>query len=224
MSNGGLPSFVVNQLQLVNQVAGVVGSGFHCHHSGRLLASIVLNHTLVYLRFNKANQQVIHDGLGFWLGWLLQRDHHPYLRLSKWWLPNLALASGLTAFALYLLGGQPTTQPALEGADRLVFAGAYALAVWFWTFGLIGLAVKFFSRNSKVTRYLADSSYWLYIIHLPIIMAMQVWMYDWDWSAEAKYAFILGTSIPVMLLSYQLMVRHTFIGQMLNGPRNKKAS
>lgn len=162
-------------------------------------------------------------GLGFWLGWMLQREDHPFLRLTGWWHVYLIAALGLTAAALYLLGGQPGTRPMLEGQERMLFTALYALSIWLWTFGLIGMAVKFFSRKSAVARYIADSSYWLYLIHLPIIMAMQVWMLDWSWPAYAKYGFILGTSVPVMLLSYQLLVRHSFIGNLLNGPRKKQA-
>ena len=84
--------------------------------------------------------------------------------------------------------------------------------------------MRLFSQKSAVARYIADSSYWLYLIHLPIVMAMQVWVLDWSWPAYAKYAFILGTSVPVMLLSYQVLVRYTFIGSLLNGPRKKEVS
>lgn len=161
-------------------------------------------------------------GLAFWLGWVLQRENHGLIRLSKLYLPYLAVALALTVGALYILYGMERTSPQLEGNDKLIYTGLYALAIWFWTFGFIGLALRFFNRRGPVARYIADSSYWLYLIHLPIIMAMQVWMLDWSWPAYAKYAFILGTSIPVMLLSYQIMVRHTIIGNLLNGPRKKK--
>ena len=163
-------------------------------------------------------------GLAFLLGWLVQREHHVFMGMTRLAPLYLLLGLGLTAGALYLLGGQPNTAPLLEGNEKMLFAGLYALSVWLWTFGFIGIAVRFFSQKSAVARYIADSSYWLYLIHLPIIMAMQVWVLDWSWPAYAKYAFILGTSVPVMLLSYQVLVRHTFIGNLLNGPRKKEVS
>jgi hypothetical protein len=53
-------------------------------------------------------------------------------------------------------------------------AGAvfYALAIWTATFAGIGLALRFMSGFSPMRRYLA--SYWLYLIHMPIVMALQV--------------------------------------------------
>jgi hypothetical protein len=38
----------------------------------------------------------------------------------------------------------------------------------------IGLFKWLFDKPSKVVRYLADSSYWLYLIHLPIVIWLQI--------------------------------------------------
>ncbi|GHA93988.1 hypothetical protein GCM10009069_16380 [Algimonas arctica] len=64
---------------------------------------------------------------------------------------------------------------------------------------------------------LGSASYWLYLIHLPIIMALQIWVAPWAWPAALKYVMILGLSIPLMLVSYEILVRYTFIGGLLNG-------
>ena len=48
----------------------------------------------------------------------------------------------------------------------------YALAIWTSTFAVIGLALRFMSGFSPVRRYLADASYWLYLIHMPIVLAL----------------------------------------------------
>ena len=47
-------------------------------------------------------------------------------------------------------------------------AASYTCATWTWTFAIIGLALRFLSNHSPVRRYIADSSYWLYLIHLPL--------------------------------------------------------
>lgn len=160
-------------------------------------------------------------GIAFFLGWQLGRGTDALAPLKKNWL--LFLVSGVSAagVCLYLLGGLPSATPSLEGREKMIFAASYSLAIWYLSFAFIGGAMALITKENRVTRYLADSSYWLYIIHMPLVLAMQIWMFDWNWSAEAKYGFILGTTIPVMLLSYQILVRHTFVGNLLNGPRNK---
>ncbi len=59
LSNAGLTSFVVYQLQLFNQAAAIIGRGFHRHHTGGLLAGRVFNHALINLRFDVAAQEGI---------------------------------------------------------------------------------------------------------------------------------------------------------------------
>ena len=90
------------------------------------------------------------------------------------------------------------------------------------TFAALGLALRFMSNFSPTLRYLADASYWLYIIHLPIVMALQVALSQLDWPGLIKFAVILLIAIPSMLASYHLMVRFTFIGAVLNGRRAEK--
>jgi glucans biosynthesis protein C len=112
------------------------------------------------------------------------------------------------------------------GVDTIRLAGAafYALAIWTTTFAAIGLALRFMSGFSPTRRYLADASYWLYVIHLPIVMALQVAVSQLDWPWPIKFATSLAVALPVMLVSYHLMVRHSFIGVVLNGRRLRRES
>jgi hypothetical protein len=50
-------------------------------------------------------------------------------------------------------------------------------------------------------------------------MALQVAVSQFDWPGLVKFAAILLVALPVMLASYQLLVRTTFIGLVLNGRR-----
>ena len=105
---------------------------------------------------------------------------------------------------------------------RLTLAACYPLATWAWTFGLLGLAMRFLSGQNAAIRYVADSSYWIYLIHLPIIMVAQVLLFPLALPALAKFALVLATTLPIMLLSYHLMVRYSFLGALLNGRRRER--
>ena len=76
-----------------------------------------------------------------------------------------------------------------------------------------------FPASARYARYLADASYWLYLIHLPILMALQVAVSQLDWPGLVKFAVIMLVALPVMFASYQLLVRYSFIGAVLNGRR-----
>jgi peptidoglycan/LPS O-acetylase OafA/YrhL len=152
--------------------------------------------------------------------WLLHRQIDLIRILERRWLLNLVLAIGLIA-ASFVLASVPWPRP-----DAVRFAGAtcYALAIWTTTFAVIGVALRFLSGFSATRRYIADASYWLYLIHLPIVMALQVSVSSLDWPWPAKFATILLVAVPVMFVSYQLLVRYSVIGAVLNGRRIRKPS
>jgi len=112
--------------------------------------------------------------------------------------------------------------PNMQAATRLAGAACYALAIWTATFAVIGLALRFLSGFSAARRYLADASYWLYIVHLPIVMALQVAVSLLDWPWPVKFAAILAAAFPVMFASYQFLVRYSVIGAVLNGRRMRR--
>jgi peptidoglycan/LPS O-acetylase OafA/YrhL len=166
-------------------------------------------------------------GTAFGVGWLLHRQIDLLRILERRWLPHLLLALVLIWVGFVLSGvmisapGAPKL-PYSFATLRLASAILYAPAIWMTTFAALGLALRFMSNFSPTLRYLADASYWLYIIHLPIVMALQVALSQLDWPGLIKFAVILLIAIPSMLASYHLMVRFTFIGAVLNGRRAEK--
>lgn len=157
--------------------------------------------------------------MAFALGWLVHRQ--PAL-LEVWrrrWQLNLAAAAAFTIACLAMVGLTPVIVPAPQNANKLAYATCYAIAVWTWTFAVIGLALRFLSSHSTTRRYIADSSYWLYLIHLPLVMALQAWVSRLEWPWEVKFIVILVAAFALMFASYQVLVRHTFLGGWLNGRR-----
>lgn len=157
-------------------------------------------------------------GLAFGLGWLVHRSKDGFAPLVRLWAPHLVVAMVATLVCL-VITDEPLFEPQLEGRARLLFAGFYAVAVWFWTFGLIGAALRFIRRESPAIRYLADSSYWLYIIHLPLLVALEGVVAHWPVPAELKLILVVTAGVALMLVSYHFMVRSTFLGKLLNGRR-----
>jgi peptidoglycan/LPS O-acetylase OafA/YrhL len=167
-------------------------------------------------------------GLAFGLGWLLQRQAASLQFWQRRFPLYLAAAVGLTAACVALNGVtaaiDPATQPAAQNPTlRFVFAACYSLAMWAWSIGLIGAALRFLSASRPVVRYLADASYWIYLIHLPIVMALQVVVFRLALPALVKFALVLAVGFPLMLLTYQFLVRYTWVGAILNGRRRRRS-
>ena len=141
----------------------------------------------------------------------------------------LGIAISLTVLCLSQVGTKPDLMSMLmgklqlEGLTRLLYAAAYSSAIWSWTFGIVGAAMRFCSEFSNFRRYLADSSYWLYLMHLPVILPLQAAMAGLPLHWTLKFPLILGITVALGLFTYKYLVRSTFIGAMLNGRRYKKA-
>ena len=93
------------------------------------------------------------------------------------------------------------------------------LYAWLMSFGLIGLFRHLLSFESTAVRYVSDSAYWLYLIHFPVLVTIQTWLRPLSAPPLLKLGLECALATIVMLVSYQLFVRHTPIGLLLNGKR-----
>jgi peptidoglycan/LPS O-acetylase OafA/YrhL len=160
----------------------------------------------------------------FGFGWLLHRQTGLLEIWKRRWAVSLVLALGFTAGCLAINGLEPVYVPAAHDARTALFAACYALGVWSWTAAVIGGALRFLSAHSAARRYVADASYWLYLAHMPVVMALQVAVSQAPWPWWAKYPLVLGIALALLLASYQLLVRHSFIGRVLNGRRESRST
>jgi glucan biosynthesis protein C len=158
-------------------------------------------------------------GAAFGFGWLAHRELDRLLALERQWLAFCLLAIVLTAVSYYIAGGTPRFEAYLEGRDLMIYCAAYFVAMWCWILGLTGAAVRFLSGESPVRRYIADSSYWLYLMHLPVLAFFAALMSPLPLHWTIKYPLQVGATLVVLLVSYRYLVRSTFIGATLNGRR-----
>jgi surface polysaccharide O-acyltransferase-like enzyme len=160
-------------------------------------------------------------GVPFACGWLLHRQPE-LLRVweRRWWQYSLA-AVACIAISHYLVSvADVRLREAATG--QALYAACYALATWTTMLALIGLGTRFFSRPSPRWRYLADSSYWLYVAHVPLVFALQTAVMDLQLHWSLKFAFIMVVTCGVLLLIYHYCVRSTGIGLLMNGRKHPR--
>ena len=135
--------------------------------------------------------------------------------MGHWWafllLPGLLLAFPI-AFMLLLASEEAAWALPVSEVLQVVYA-------WLMCFGLIGLFRVIASRERPWVRYVSDSSYWLYLWHLPLIVFAQRLVLTWPISAHLKFLLICAAVTAILLATYQLFVRYTPIGVMLSGKR-----
>ena len=110
-----------------------------------------------------------------------------------------------------------------------VFYGASAV---FFCLGLVGLFERVLRSSRAWVRWLADSSYWIYIIHLPVVTFLTFYLAHLDrqgrleyltgfiWSAELKFLAASVVTTVLGLVTYRYLVRYTLLGTLLNGNRS----
>jgi glucan biosynthesis protein C len=158
-------------------------------------------------------------GLFFLFGAWLRTEHDLLSRVGRHWricLPLSLLVSGLgvVVWGIHLGIGVITEapDPRLRSIGIAVTAGTMAFAVPGW----LGLFLHCFAHPSRAVRFLADSSYWVYLVHLPVVVTFQIWMYDWPWPWWIRWPLINLLAAPILIGSYW-MIRNTWFGRLMQG-------
>lgn len=153
----------------------------------------------------------------FAIGWMMGRQLHLLDALAQRWRLNFTLGLAGAMVCLYVLGQQ--APGAIIHNYKHLYAVAYAIALICWTLAFVGAGIKYLSTPNATIRTLADASYWMYIMHLPLVMALQTALLQVDLHWSIKFLTINIVSCAVLLGSYFFYVRSTWIGLMLNGRR-----
>jgi glucans biosynthesis protein C len=154
----------------------------------------------------------------FAFGWLLflEKDLLDVLIRRAWLYASLAVVASVAYRLSYGLPVGP------EGRFYLIRA-VHSLDMWLLILGVAGLFLRYLSGHSAWRRYLCDSSYFLYIAHMPVIMAFQLLLLGVDLLPLEKMVITLVGTIAILLPVYRWTVRPTFIGAVLNGRRYPSA-
>ena len=135
-----------------------------------------------------------------------------------------------------LIGAIDEASKAGQDAESIAFlhllnAVFYGASAVMFSVALIGLFERVLRSPRPWVRWLADSSYWIYIIHLPVVTFLtfylahldrQGWLKDLtglSWSAEMKFLAACVATGALGIVTYRYLVRHTPLGTLLNGKR-----
>ncbi|WP_225608651.1 acyltransferase family protein [Comamonas sp. CMM01] len=121
-------------------------------------------------------------GLALYAHWQVLLAH--YVRRWPWY--------GVAGLLCFLASGGVLEQVPADARQTLpmgvrwAFSWAYNAAAWCWSFALIGLFTAHLGRHSPAMRYLADSSYWVYLVHMPMTIGFGALLFGLPWPAGVK--------------------------------------
>ena len=170
-------------------------------------------------RFQPQGSVLLIYGLVFCLGWMLHRQTGLLEIIRRRWPVNL-VGGVVVILPALLLSGYEGSGPRLHLREiRLVYLFVYALMMWSWVLALLGIFLRFLSQESRFWRYLSDSSYWLYIVHLPVVVTLQVALARLPIPCGVKFGLVSVLATALSLGTYHCLVRPTPVGTLLNGRR-----
>ena len=155
-------------------------------------------------------------GIFFTFGWLLCRRDDILARFGDRWKRPLLAGAVTSVVYLMVVVGQPFSDPRLGHVVGCVLAG---LSMWMLIVGILGAFVRLLDRPRPIVRYVSDASYWMYIVHLPIVIAIPGVLAPSPWPAAVKFLITVTLTTAATLVSYHYLVRSTAIGALLNGRR-----
>ena len=150
----------------------------------------------------------------FFFGYLLYHHQYWIKRFMKSYVSMLAWS--IIPFITYLLLRIGRIDLG-ETISKLLLVISSIIFSWLMILALIGWVSYKFRQSNPVIRYLSDASYWIYLVHLPMILLIGGLLNELiHFSLFVWILNILLTSI-FTLLTYHFLVRPTIIGKLLNG-------
>jgi glucan biosynthesis protein C len=139
--------------------------------------------------------------------------------MKRHWIKYMV--ASIFFFVLYLLTYKNLDylDPTTWETWYIPYIGLKSINGVLFSYALIGFAEEKFGDYSSVLRFISDSSYWIYLIHFPLITLITFSMFNITLFLELKFIIAIIVTSLIGLISYKYMVRSTLIGVLLNGKK-----
>ena len=111
---------------------------------------------------------------------------------------------------------------AARGADATLHLAAVlanALCTWALVYMFIGAALRWCDRDSPWILYLSQSSYWVFLVHMPLVLFAGWLLVPYDLPAVFKFTLVSAFTAAVGLLTFHYWVQRTWLSAFLHGRR-----
>ena len=171
-----------------------------------------------FVYFKPHLPSLVYYGSFFVLGFLCHTQR-AFLQVMQQRLPAM-LALAAIAFPLALF------MSALDHAARggsvelhLYAVLANALATWTLICVCIGGALRYCDRPSPWIDYTAQSSYWVFLVHMPLVSLAGWWLVQYDLPAVLKFVLVCGFTGFFAFVTFHYWVQKTWVSDFLHGRR-----
>lgn len=92
-----------------------------------------------------------------------------------------------------------------------------AFATALFVLGFLAVFLRYFEFESPSLSYVVDASYWVYIVHLPLMMFSVGLIHGYRLPVALKFVFLILLSAVPSFVTYHFFVRDKWIGRFLSG-------
>lgn len=168
----------------------------------------------------------------FLFGWLFsgQDDLQEVLKRGAWLRFAAGALIAIPGFFLFYNNTDFTGNVGIagmlaeDGQLRIVGLFAVGLVCWLMLFGIWGLLARYVRSESRVLRYLADASFWIYLVHIPFLVAIQSALAETHLEVALRYALTVSGTLALAVGSYALVQAGRRLWVRLTGQRHPSAS
>jgi hypothetical protein len=111
----------------------------------------------------------------------------------------------------------------IDGFDETTairYATTTAGFAWLTVAGLTGLFLRIDRPIGARVSYIAAASFWIYLLHHPTVGLLQGLFGLTSLPSLVKFCLVTGISLTICLVTYELLVKNTLLGQLLNGRKS----
>ena len=159
------------------------------------------------------------SGLYFLFGYRLYQNNLLFDFIKSNW--KYYLIGGLAVTIIFFILNTQVSNFAKEDVRWIPWVILKISSAVLLSFSFIGLAEDKFSNLNPMVRFISDSSYWVYLIHLPLVAFITFFMFKITIFAELKFLISIILTTAICLVTYKYLVRSTIIGILLNGKKLK---
>ncbi|MDX1951956.1 MAG: acyltransferase family protein [Verrucomicrobiota bacterium] len=160
----------------------------------------------------------------FMVGWWLFTQASQLEALARWWLPVFCV--GLVAYFISEKAFSPVAPFGASNvgtAEKIFRHWLFAMAVCCISAGFIGFFQKFLNRPTRITRYLADTAFWIYLVHQDLLNFVVLdWIRPWGLPSFAQMLVATTITVGIALISFEILVRKTPLTNLFGPPKSKK--
>jgi len=156
----------------------------------------------------------------FVLGFILEGHRELFGSFNRVYRPFLLAGTLLSMLTLYVVNIYGEVLPPLSSLIVLL-KFFFALQTILLVIGFIGLFNAVFREPNFFWKYIADAAYWVYLIHMPVVLTMQLLLRHTIVPGILRFPIVIIVTLTLCFTTYHYLVRNTWIGALLNGKRKE---